>query len=400
MTPKTSSNGTTSYLAPPLVATLNPDGKGPRSPSVGGDDDVAPFGKDSLDVPPPRLSGHPERARVGSIGIIFIDDPMGGVSSGGSGGGLATGGTGGGGRGTNGENRAASAEVGDSSCGNAGMLCPHPFIEVDREMDDDDSLTPIPPNSSGGGTAQPGTGGGGEGNNGPPKNSSLTPGPLVAAVSPESLEKPRNTFLRSKDDDDELGIVPSEGDGGGGTCKNGHRRLAAVGGTALCGNEGALRVTPEKPKGNPTEDDDGATRPPSGNDEGGKPAGGSGGDPGGEPATNTDPEVALTGSVGGMEDLAALGDDSISVKPPPLSPDDETSVIPVIHKLPNEDDSAGGVSSVGSGGGSVGGGTGGGGKGTNGKNHLHEATLASWTVAALQAVALQAVSLQVQHVHA
>ncbi|CAM9383863.1 unnamed protein product, partial [Sphacelaria rigidula] len=137
----------------------------------------------------------------------------------------------------------------------------------------------------------------------------------------------------------------------------------------------------DQARGNSARDgDDPATKPPAGGNGGGSPGGGEGqtdGKPptGGKPATNAanhPAEGEESGShVGGIEDLAAISGDDDDVAPPPsLSSDaadeDESAYGPFARKLPDGDDSAGGVSGGSGGGGSAGGGTGGGGAGTNG----------------------------------
>lgn len=90
-----------SPLVSSSIAKFDHDDNGPRLPSVGGDDDTAPIGTDSVNIILPLLSDHPDNGKTRFMGIVCNDGSAGSVSSGGSGGGSAAGGTGSGDTGVN-----------------------------------------------------------------------------------------------------------------------------------------------------------------------------------------------------------------------------------------------------------------------------------------------------------
>ncbi|CAN0019915.1 unnamed protein product, partial [Sphacelaria rigidula] len=191
---------------------------------------------------------------------------------------------------------------------------------------------------------------------------------LDNTVPPSGMPERRTRVPENgNEEDNELGTLPS-GAGGGDSVGTG----TGGGEEGNNYNEGAAAdmglVAADHPRGNAAGDGhDIATRPPAGGNGGGSPRGGKyhtyGKSPaGGKPVTDNrgKPAEGETGRthVGGMEDLTAIGGDDEDVTPP-LSSDaageDESMGTPFARKLPDGDDSAGGVSNGGGGGGSAGG---------------------------------------------
>lgn len=392
-------------------------------------------------LPSPTLTDHTANQRTPDPVVVntLKDDPAGSVSSGSGGGGSAAGGTGGGGTGTNG--RAACADADDYSAPgvsprNGGVSAigeavdeVAPIGSPRNEVCDDEgyhSFLMPSPSSSGEDWLGNGTGGGEARTNPQSEGQADHYGGSAGDASPDLdnivpppgiPEMPTRVPKKGSVDEDGSGNLPR----GAGGC-------VSVG-TGMCGVEERDRrpyseaaasnrglVAADQPRGNAAGDgNDLATRPPAGRNGGGSPGGSNGhmdGKPpaGGRLATENDgkPAVGEAGRtrVGGRDDLEALVGDDKDVAPPSSSDaddEDESMCAPVVRKLPNGDDPAGGVSNGGSGGGSASGGTGGGGTGTNGSrlssydNEMFAPTAVAsigWVLTALHVVLLQGLALQ------